>query len=178
MKGLSKFLGRGLLVLALGTCFVACGDDDDGSGSDAGPDGGGTGGTSGSSGKGGSSGSSAGKGGSSGDGSVVMPMCEDAAEEASKVVTTSDDCIECLCDMKPSATAACTGDCWKLAYCVAASGCGTSDTTCIQAACVSVIGNMTKYSAAAVLALATPFTACAAECFVPGTDGGTTDAGR
>ena len=173
MKGLSKFLGRGLLVLALGSCFVACGDDDD----DDVPDGGGSGGSSGSagtSGKGGSGGSTtAGKGG---DGGVVM-TCEAVAEDMSTTVDTNPECISCLCDMKDAATKACTGDCWKLAYCVAESGCGTSDTTCIQAACVTKLGGMTKYMAAAILALAVPFQPCAAKCFEPPVDSGT-DAGN
>ena len=176
MKGLSKFLGRGLLVLALGSCFVACGDDDD----DDVPDGGGSGGSS------GSAGSSAGKGGAGAGGTTAgkggtdagpMTTCEDVAEDMSTSVDTNPECISCLCDMKDAATKACTGDCWKLAYCVAGSGCGTSDTTCIRAACTTKLGGMEKYMAAAVLAVAVPFQMCAADCFAP-VDDGTTDAGN
>ena len=181
MKGLSKFLGRGLLVLALGSCFVACGDDDDGDPTDAGPDAmAGTGGVGGA-GRGGVGG--AGRGGSAGDSGMAGTGgndCQEAATEASKVTMSSAKCVDCLCDMRPSATADCTGDCWKLAYCVAASGCMTSDTTCIRGKCVTPLGGMDKYTAAAMLAVSVPFQMCALDCFGPpqDADGGTVDAGR
>jgi hypothetical protein len=177
MKGLSKFLGRGLLVLALGSCFVACGDDDD---DDAPVDAGGSGGSGGTTaGKGGSGGTTtAGKGGMGGTTPSGTMTCEEvAADMSDTAVDTNPECISCLCDMKDAATKACTGDCWKLAYCVAGSGCGTSDTTCIRAACTTPLGGMEKYMAAAVLAVAVPFSMCAADCFVP-VDASTPDAGN
>jgi hypothetical protein len=79
-----------------------------------------------------------------------------------------------VCDASEAATRACTGDCWKLAYCVAASGCGTTDTPCIQAACVGPLGGMAKYTAAAQLAIPVDFEMCVPECFSDiTTDGGT-----
>lgn len=161
MKGLSKVIGRGMLVLALGCFAVACGDDDDHPTKDAGAGNGGTGGTAG---KGGTGGTKAGTGGKGGAGDGSAPDCADTAKENSGGMA-SDKCTSCLCGMKPAETTACTKDCWKLAYCVPANGCDATDTACIVAACTDDLGDVTKLQAAGTLAMKTPFTSCAADCF-------------
>jgi hypothetical protein len=171
MKGLSKFLGRGLLVLALGSCFVACGDDDDDATTDGGAGMSGSGGKGGASGAGGKGGAS-GKGGAAGGAGTVAPKCEDTAEAMSDTaVETSAACITCVCDKSEAATIACTGDCWKLAYCVVENGCEATDTTCITNACTDDLGTTTKLAAAGALAMKVNFAGCAAQCFVE-PDGG------
>lgn len=127
---------------------------------------GGSGGTSGRGSASGSDGSTSGRGGRSGEGAseppTVMPppQCDQVALEASSGFDVQRGCVECLCDARPSAASACTADCWKLLYCVAASGCGTSDTPCIRQACVTPLGGMEKYLAAAQLAVSVPVMAC------------------
>jgi hypothetical protein len=160
MKGLSKFLGRGLLVLALGCVAVACGDDDDHPAKDGGAGEGGSGGSK--AGTGGSKAGTGGKGGSTaGDGSTAD--CADTAKENSGNMAP-DKCVSCLCGMKPTETSACTADCWKLANCVAAH-CDASDTNCIIANCADAVGGAANLATVGALARATPFTACAADCF-------------
>jgi hypothetical protein len=161
MKGLSKVLGRGLLVLALGCMAVACGDDDDHpSKVDAGGEGG-SGGTK--AGSGGSAGTKAGSGGKGGAGDGSTADCADTAKENSGNMAT-DKCVSCLCGMKPTETSACTADCWKLAVCVAAN-CDASDTACIIEKCADAVGGAANLATVGALARATPFTACAADCF-------------
>ena len=180
----SKGLAFALWAIALGHGLLACGDDDDGPSpsTDASAGSGGQAGRGGSGGRGGMGGS----GGSSGNGEAAAggdrsdPTCQTLVENRIEgSVDTIPECLDCLCDMKDAATKACTPDCWKLAYCVAASGCGTSDTACIRAACTERLGGMEKYMAAAVLAVAVPFQMCTADCFGPiETDDGGFDAGR
>jgi hypothetical protein len=143
-------------------------------------DAGGEGGTSG--GKGGSSGTSAGKGGTGAKGGSAgdtgAPDCADTAKENSGNMAP-DKCVSCLCGMKPTETAACTADCWKLANCVAAH-CDASDTNCIIANCADAVGGAANLATVGALARATPFTACAADCFKapPPPDGEVTDGGN
>ena len=173
MKGLSKFLGRGLLVLALGCMAVACGDDDDHPAKDGGAGEGGSGGTkAGSGGSAGKAGSS-GKGGAAGDSGVD---CAGTAKENSGNMAP-DKCVSCLCGMKPMETAACTADCWKLANCVAAH-CDASDTNCIIANCADAVGGAANLATVGALARATPFTACAADCFTMMKPDAETDGGN
>jgi len=166
MKGLSKFLGRGLLVLALGSCFVACGDDDDDAVTDGGAGTSGGGGTTAGKGGVGGKGGMGGKGGAGGTAGMTAPKCEDTAEAMSDTaVDTSAACITCVCDKSEAATIACTGDCWKLAYCVVANGCDATDTTCITNACTDDLGTTAKLAAAGALAMKVNFAGCAAQCF-------------
>jgi hypothetical protein len=100
--------------------------------------------------------------------SIGPPLgCREVSHANAASVNLAVDCVECLCDLKPSATGACTGDCWRLAACVAASGCASSDTLCIRAACVTPLGGMERYMAAATLTVAVPFAMCATACFGP-----------
>jgi hypothetical protein len=175
MKGLSKVIGRGLLVLALGCVAAACGDDDDHPAKDAGPEAGsgGAGGTK--AGTGGTKAGTGGKGGSAGDASASD--CADTAKENSGNMA-SDKCTSCLCGMKATETSACTADCWKLAYCVAAH-CDASDTNCIIANCADAVGGAANLATVGALARATPFTACSSMCFTtPPPVDGSTDGGN
>lgn len=175
MTGLSKFLGRGLLVLALGCSVGACGDDDDdGPAPDAGAGSGGSGGS-----KAGSGGSKAGTGGMAGtmqtSGDITKAECIEMAKDTTGNMAKAS-CYDCLCGMKPQETAECTADCWKLANCAVTNGCGT-DVNCIVAECTDDLGDSMKLAAAGTLARATPFTACADDCFEAEGDADT-DAGK
>jgi hypothetical protein len=177
MTGLSKFLGRGLLVLAISSFSVACGDDDDGTsnpdGGEAGKGGAGSGGKggAGSGGKGGAG--SGGKGGAgAGAGGAGGDSCEDIAEKNSAGVPTNNNCRECVCEKSQTAAKACTKDCWTLAYCVVDNGCDATDTTCIANACTDDLGTVAKLVAAGDLATAVDFDGCAADCFAPEIDAG------
>ena len=170
-----------LVALFYWACIAACDDDDDhpaeeNAGKDGGAGNSGRGGQSGGdpmSGRGGRGGAGAGAGADGGAGNEAM-ACFSAVADASGSVNASAVCAACLCDMRPAATTACTGDCWKLAFCAQASGCSTSDSAAIQKACVTPLGGMDKYMAAAILVRNVPFASCADECFGPtdGCDGG------
>jgi len=112
-----------------------------------------------------------------GTGGTTAPLsCEDAAvRNARGVANLSDRCTTCMCDVNADATRRCTGMCWKLIDCLFESGCATSDTACIRAACVAPLGGMASYNQAAMLASDVPFLGCRAECFPPDPD---LDAGR
>lgn len=138
MTTLSRRLGFGLLVVALGGAFAGCGDDDGddnpsvaGSGG-SGAAGAGTGGGGGSSGggAGGSGGSRAGSGGSggrSGSGGAAG-----SSVECSNLDPLSAECVSCV----QAAVTACGAECVALLNCVA-DKCGTAAGQAEQQACVS-----------------------------------------
>ena len=155
MKGLPKFIGRGLLVLALGSCAFACGDDD--GGSKPKPDAGGE----------------AGSSGEAGSGDV------DAGGGASEA------CVECGCTNGYDELVACNADamCWALISCFQTNCSDLADptdmtmrTNCAVSNCADSIGGAATATPAGAVLTAS----CATECApTSGGDGGTdTDAGN
>ena len=172
MNDVAKYLGRGLLVLALSGAVFACGDDDDNG--DESPDGGeagtggdegGTGGDEGGTGGGGTGGTDAGP-------SVTPEECEEDAVQAS-----GPECLECVCEAGPEETVACSADCWSLVSCVG-SRCGGdgSDIPCITSMCSAFLGGDAPAEA---MAFGPVIRMCTDVCQSPVTDGGADpDAGQ
>lgn len=183
MTGLSKTLGRGLLILALASSAFACGDDD--GHDDPEPDGG--------AGSGGSGGSGGGDDGGAGSGPVSVAECVMDA----KVVTmdmTSDACLSCACTEGLAEVTACNATCWALIDCFGnpakCADVDTADTaaavTCIMMSCPNVDIAMAMTSSAPATALGTVLSAsCSTQCAsaattdggMAGTGGGDTDGG-
>jgi hypothetical protein len=130
----------GLLVLALSSFALACGDDDgardentaphDGR-RDAGLDGG-------VSGDAGDAGAAEGGDGGGTDGSAAAAECVDGEQVAAILerfrLTDTPDCLACLCGNDPEATIACDDGCWDLVACVCERcGCDRTDLECISA---------------------------------------------
>lgn len=92
----------------------------------------------------------------------------------------TSECTDCLCARNPTATMACSGDCWRLLYCVAASGCAPTDVVCVRRECTVELGGPDAYLEAAMQLVRTPFVACKLECLadVMGNDGGDTLGGE
>jgi hypothetical protein len=196
----SQLLALALSCFALNGCVRVHSDDPFGGGSagrgDAGSSGSGRGGTGGAAGanplaggggtsvvpsRGGSGavggrGGRGGTGGISGSAGTILPdepidaVCERQAQRNAGFTQLGNQCFACLCDMKPKETISCDRSCWRLLDCVIGSGCNTSDTTCIQAACVEPLGGMAAYLAAAQLAVDVPILGCRPQCFAPPDD--------
>ena len=177
MTGLSNTLGRGLLILALGSCAFACGDDD--GGGKPKPDGG-------EAGSGGTGGGGAGDDGGAGTGSISVAECVTATKKITTDMTT-DACLTCACTESTDKVTACDATCWGLIGCFAGP-CKdvdptdtTAATTCVTTMCADIPDLLTKgmTSAPAATALGGILSgACASDCGAtpPPTDGGT-DAG-
>jgi hypothetical protein len=176
MKASIEFLGRGLLVLALGGYAIGCGDDSGGSkpvkdgGADSGPSGG-TGGV-------------ADKdGGSGGTGGGTSSTCLATAKKNSSggaSAAPSDACLTCACGKDDKAITACTPDCWALIDCAVKMCPDDSDMTkyitCLSTMCdpkmmLQAIGAL---SSPAGMALAM----CPDECGTVAVPDGGTDAGN
>jgi len=155
---------KSALMLAMGVVLaltsVGCGDDDEPAAGSGGT--GGTGGT----------GATSGTGGTGG--APTEAMCVTAVETATSNGVSSE-CSSCLCEMEANraATIACNEGCWGLVQCVAASGCATTDITCISGACASFLG-----SAGPAMAFSPIVQACAPCIPDTGMDAGTDDAGN
>lgn len=173
--------GMALMLMNAGGA-MGCGDDDDDRVTDRADAGGASG-----AGSGGMSGSTAGVAGKIGEFCASPPApCRDPDAACRQSATRVADgrvgvkCINCLCGMKPQETSACSSDCFQLAVCVAAN-CDASNTNCIIETCSDAAGGAVQVVAVGALVRATPFTACAAECFppieLPNDDGGD-DAGQ
>jgi hypothetical protein len=133
------------------------------------PSRGGSGAVGGRGGRGGTGGTS-GSAGSAGSDDPIDAVCERQAQGTAGLTQLGNQCFACLCDMKPTETISCNRSCWRLLDCVIGSGCNTSDTTCIQSACVAPVGGMAAYLAAAQLAVDVPILGCRAQCFAPPDD--------
>ncbi len=180
MNEVAKYLGRGLLVLALSGSVFACGDDDDGpNDNDAGPEAGSSGSRAGTGGRAGSG--SGGRSGSDADAGPDPEECIEATEDVDAPVSAA--CAECLCDEDAEATIECNVDCWALIECVLVACDGDADDVlCIAAECDDeVSGDISDLMEVGMLSSAVPFDGCEAECPAPNTDpdaGGDTDAGN
>jgi hypothetical protein len=163
MTGLSKTLGRGLLMLVLASSAFACGDDD--GNDDPTPDGGaGTGGSGGSGG--------GGDDGGAGSGPVTVAECVMEAKTVTMDMT-SDACLSCACTEGLAEVTACNANCWALIDCFGnPAKCGdvdTSDTaaavTCIMASCPNVDIATAMTSGPAATALGTVLSSsCSMQC--------------
>jgi len=189
MTGLSNTLGRGLLILALGSCAFACGDDD--GGSKPKPD-------AGEAGSGGKSGGGAGDDGGAGSGSISVAECVSGAKDLT-MGATPDACLTCACTESTAKVTECNATCWGLIGCFNGP-CKDVDptdqaaaTTCVTTMCADIpdLLTMGTTSAPAATALGAVLSgACASDCgggtpvtdggvdAGPDTDGGDTDGGN
>ena len=108
-------------------------------------------------------------------GALQLATSPRAACDSDRFQGTSE-CTDCLCARNPTATMACGGDCWRLLYCVAASGCAPTDVVCVRHECTVELGGPDAYLEAAMQLVRTPFVACKLECLadVLENDGGDT----
>ena len=179
MTALSKTLVRSLLVLALGSSAIACGDDDGGGGGGGGQDSGPEAGT------GDGGGGTGGTGGTDG-GPVSTAQCV-ADAKTTTMGMTSDECLMCACENGVDQVTACDATCWGLIACFAGPCAGvdatdmTAATSCVVGMCSSIPDLLTKgmTSAPAATALGQVLTMqCSSVCMAPSTgDGGTSDGG-
>ena len=175
MTALSKTLVRSLLVLALGSSALGCGDDDGGGRprSDGGPEagsgdgGGGTGGTDG------------------GGGPVGTAACVADAKTTTMGMTT-DECLTCACENGAAQVSACNATCWGLIACFAGPCAGvdatdmTAATSCVVGMCSTIPDLLTNGMTAAPMASALGDVLtmdCSSVCMAPAASDGGTDAG-
>jgi hypothetical protein len=156
--------------LALTLTAMGCGDDE-GDTPVAGTGGAGAGGAAGTT--AGTGGAKAGTGGTGGN----APTMAECVTKTSAILTPARmACTSCVCTKGLSLATACANDanCWPLISCVGASGCESTDTTCITTACgpyLAGAGPAMPFGAPIVRAM------CSAECVTSGADGGADDAG-
>jgi hypothetical protein len=181
-----ELLGRGLLMLALSSYAMGCGDDDDDD--DGGADSGvsGTGGT----GSGGTSGGTGGKGsggatgtgGATADGGTpTMSACLAAVDKATAGMVAMP-CAACVCEHGPVEATACTAGCWSLVQCYGAN-CADVPTSDMAASQMCAVANCSAAIAMPGYMGATPLgkvitASCSNVCSAtPAGDGGTDDGG-
>ena len=174
MTAFSKTLVRSLLVLALGSSAIACGDDDGGKGGGGGQDSGPEAGT---------GGGGGGTGGTDG-GPVTTAQCVADAKTTTMGMTT-DECLMCACENGAEQVSACNETCWGLIACFAGpcSSVDTSDNTaatmCVVSMCSTIPGLLMNgmTSAPMATALGTVLTTdCSSVCMAPATGDAGTDA--
>lgn len=135
MNGLARYVGRGLLLVALSGVVGGCGDDDDDA---SGGNDGGEAGRGGSGGRG-----SSGSGGRDAGGSGITP--EQCADDAVQSVGAA--CLACVCEIDPEETVACRATCWDLVTCVATRCDGDgSDVDCVNGECGEFLGGASQAS--------------------------------